>query len=494
MKVRNIIINAFILFVFITVPSQPLSAQGYGGPLDVHGIDNLTLHSSAVRGFGGVTIGMHNEIGLLFHNPASLHSLDGFQISVGGLQQSKDITQEQHFGPVRYYPNLSLLLEGLTDMIPDPVERARRPTAADTVQRPYDDIQPNWSNSNNDVLPIQAMAAIPFSLGSLKIVAGAGFVEYADLGHYYQNNNVLSPDVLSHRPLPVFRPTDDNPEMVDWYQTTRSRDGSVYGYGVALTGVLERYNLSLGVSGMILNGSTDDFEQEVGRGRLTFFSNSFRADSVYSRMTRFGTSDYSGLEFNLSGIHYGEYVSIGFSIKPPTTITRSFSMNIETDTTGTPVTSTLSGEDEIRLPWRGRAGIAIRPHGRLLLALEYEVRPYDSARYTDIEGVESQPWLSSSLVRAGIEYGVTSWLVLRGGIRGEAEVFEIKGNPIEGDPVSHTIYSGGVGIFFAGVRLNVAYENSNLQYEDIWGTALSKNKNKRHTIVADLSYTIPWIR
>ncbi len=494
MKVKNIITTAFILFLFMTAANQSLSAQGYGGPLDVHGIDNVTLHSAAVRGFGGVTIGIQNDIGLMFHNPASLQSLSGLQISIGGLQQSKNITQEQQYGPVRNYPNLSLLLEGLTDGIPDPVESARRPTAQDTVQRPYDDIQPNWANSNSRTLPVQAMVAIPFSIGGFNMVAGAGFVEYAELNHYFQNNNVLSPDIMSHRSLPYFRPTDDNPEEVDWYQSIRSREGSVYGYGAALTGVVERYNLSVGVSGMVLDGSTDDFEQQVGRGRLTFFSRAFRVDSVYSIITRTGTSDYSGFEFTVSGIHYGEYVSIGFSIKPPNTITRTFSMNVETDTTGTPTTSTLSGEDEIRLPWRGSAGIAIRPHDRLLFALEYELRPYDSARYTDSEGDESEPWLSSPLVRAGVEYGLTQWLMLRAGIRGEAEVFETEGNPIEGDPVTHTIYSGGAGISFANVRLNVTYENSNLRYEDIWGTAVSKNRNKRHTIVADISYTIPWLR
>ncbi len=492
MKLQNIITIISILFVFLAVPNQQLSAQGYGGPLNFHGIDNVTLHSAGMRGFGGVTIGIQDDVSLMFHNPASLRSLDGLQFSIGGLQQSNDISQEQHYGPVRNYPNLSLLLEGLTHLVPDPVETPRRPGTQDTVQRPYDDIQPNWSNSNSNTIPVQAMVAMPFSVGGFNMVAGAGFVEYANLDHYFQNNNVLSPDVLTHRPLPAFRPTDDNPEEVDWYQSIRSREGTVYGYGAALTGVVERYNLSLGVSGMILDGSSDDFEQQVGRGRLTFFSRAFRADSVYSRISRTGTSDYSGFEFTISGIHYGEYVSIGFSVKPPTTIKRIFSMNTEIDTTGTPTTSTLSGEEEMRLPWRGSAGIAIRPHDRLLLALEYELRPYDSARYTDSDGVESEPWLSSSLVRAGVEYGLAEWIVLRAGIRGEAEVFETVGNPIEGDPVTHTIYSGGIGISFADVRLNVTYENSNLQYEDKWGTALSINRDKRHTIVADISYTIPW--
>jgi hypothetical protein len=44
------------------------------------------------------------------------------------------------------------------------------------------------------------------------------------------------------------------------------------------------------------------------------------------------------------------------------------------------------------------------------------------------------------------------------------------------------------------VRLNVAYENRSVTYEDIWGSALSKNSDRRHTIAADISYRIPWMR
>jgi hypothetical protein len=169
-------------------------------------------------------------------------------------------------------------------------------------------------------------------------------------------------------------------------------------------------------------------------------------------------------------------------------------MQAETDTTGVPTLSTLNGEDKLKLPFRSIIGLSISPRENLTLGLEYEIRPYASVRYTDSGGTEESPWLSASLLRVGIEYRLAPWLALRGGMRGESEVFEPEGNHIEGEPVTFTIYSAGVGIIFSGIRLNVAYENSLMKYQDIWGSAISKNSDRAHTIIANISYEIPLMR
>lgn len=395
--------TTWLLLIIPILFAQPLFAQGYGGPLTFHGLDHTTLHSVAGRAMGGVAIALKQDISLMFQNPAALQSLQGIQISLGGLQVSQDLEQEQNYAPVRYYPNLSLLLEGLTAQIPNPDTTLPGFTAQDTVQRPFDDIGPNWSRSKNRSKPLQALLAAPISLGKFKFVAGIGAVEYADLDHFYQNNNVLSPAILSQRPLPTFRPTDDNPIAVEWSQSLRSREGSIQGYGVTLAGAIVK-GLSVGFSGMFLDGSTDDFEQQVARGRLMFFSNAFRADSVYGRITKTGSSDFSGREFTISSILSGRYVSAGFSLKPPTTITRAYTMQVATDTTGAPSFSTVQGEDKIKLPWRGTIGLALSPKENLTVGLEYEFRPYESVRYVDSDGAETSPWISASLFRIGVEY------------------------------------------------------------------------------------------
>lgn len=483
MKVLSVPIISILLV-------QPLFAQGYGGSLTVQGLDRFALHSAAGRAMGGVAIGVKQDVGLMFQNPAALQSISEIQVSLGGLLLSQDLDQEQNYAPVRYYSNLSLLLEGLTAHIPNPDTTLVGFTAQDTVQRPFDNIGPNWSRSKNHSRPLQALLALPLSFGDLKIVAGIGAVNYADLNHYYQNNNVLSPAILSQRPLPTFRPTDDNPITVDWSQSVRFREGSIQGYGIAVATSVKN-SLAVGFSGMVLDGSADDFEQEVARGKLTFFSNAFRADSVSSRITRTGTSEFSGREFTLSSILTGRYVSVGFAVKPPATITRTYTMQVATNTTGTPALSTIQGEDELKLPWRGTIGLALAPRENLSLGLEYEFRPYDSAKYIDVNGTETSPWLSSSLFRIGAEYRIASWLALRAGMRGEAQVFQPEGNYIDGEPATYSVYSAGFGVFYSGLRLNVTYENSLTKYQDIWASAISKNSERRHVFLAQLSYALP---
>jgi hypothetical protein len=493
MKELKIILNVLGLYIITILVVPPLFAQGYGRTLTYQGLDQYLLHSASGRAMGGISIGVKQDIGLMFENPATLHSLQRIQVSLGGQVSSQDLEQEQNYAPVRYYPNLSLLLEGLTGYIPDPDTSLIGFTAQDTVQRPFDDIGPNWSKSNNQQMPLQALLAVPVSLGNVKIVGGIGAVRYADLTHYYQNNNILSPAILSQRPLPTFRPTDDNPLEVDWLQSIRSREGSVQGYGFALAGSIEKYKLAFGFSGMVLQGNSDDYEQEIGRGNLTFFSNAFRIDSVYHRITRTGTSDYHGSEFTLSSILTGRYASIGFSVKLPTTITRTYTMQVTTDTTGLPFSSTMEGEDKLKLPWRGMIGLSFTPKENLTVSLEYEYHPYQSVRYVDSQGTETSPWLKASLFRVGAEYMIAPWLAVRGGMQGDAEVFEPEGNQIIGEPVSYTVYSTGIGVVFSGLHLDVTYEYSMMKYDDTWSSAISKNSEQRHTMVTQLSYQLPWM-
>ncbi|UCF66011.1 MAG: hypothetical protein JSW33_15855 [bacterium] len=481
------------VFIFLFFLAEIVFAQGYGGRLTYQGLDHPMLHSAAGRAMGGISVGVNQDLGLMFQNPATLKSIQGIQFSVGGQILSSSLDQEQNYAPVRYYSNLSLLLEGLTVYIPDPDTSLPGFTAMDTVQRPYDDIGPNWSQSDDNSIPLQVMLAVPLAFNNLKIIAGVGAIRYADLDHYYQNNNVLSPGILSQRPLPTLRPTDDNPIEVEWSQSIRSRKGSIQGYGFSLAGSLENYDLAIGFSGLFLKGNSDDFEQEIGRGKLTFFSNAFRNDSVYSKIVTTGESEYSGSEFTLSSIYTGRYASLGFSVKFPTTITRTFSLQVSTDTTGIPVTTPYNGEEKLKLPWRGMIGLSLNPRSNLTIGLEYEHRPYGSVQYVDTDGTEMSPWLAVSLLKAGLEFRPTPWLALRGGMRGEAEVFEPEGAQIIGEPVTYTIYSAGTGFRFYGFQLDITYEYSNRKYEDIWASAISKNSDQRHVVVAQLSYLLPWI-
>jgi opacity protein-like surface antigen len=439
---------------------------------------------------GGVTIGIQRDAALMFQNPAALQSIDRWQFSLGGVFEDHSMRQEQHYAPVRYYSNFSLLMENRTHRIPNPNPLLGGSSAADTVQRPFDSLGPDWSRSTKRTAPVQAFLAIPIPLGDRTLVAGAGVVEYANLDVYYQNNNVISPAIFSQRPLPTFRPSVRSPIRATWSQYIQSREGSIRGYGVALSGTVVD-NLSLGLGALVLNGQSDDREQERVRGRLTFFSNAFRLDSMYSRSTIQGTSEYEGLELVFGGQYRTRHLTVGFSAKPPMTITRTFSLQREIDTTGTPSRRTVSGEDRVEFPWRGTVGLLLTPRENVTFAVEYEMRAYAKAVYTSAAGVESSPWLSASVVRVGAAYRAAPWLSLRAGMRGHAEVFEAEGNPIAGEPVVSKVYSLGVGMEYAGVLLNVAYEHQTVQYEDIWGSSISLNRHRQSAVLVNVAYTLP---
>ena len=508
----NILASVMLLCLCVAFTQQTF-AQGFGDPLTFQGLGHATSNSAAARGAGGITYGIRTDISLMFSNPASLSSIKGLQLSFGGVQRSSYLTQEQRYSGIQGTSAFAPLMEGTTGSIPDPDTNAYYAgtkvayrTQADSVQRPFDSIGPNWDKSKSKGLPIQIMAAVPFSVNGMQMAGGIGYVEYANLNWYYQNNNCLNPSVLS-----VLNGTisstglDRNPFAAQWYQYYQQRDGSIYGYGGALSAILSE-KLSVGLSAMILNGSTDDMEARVGRGRMLFFTSSLRLDRPgTTSFTKTGTSDYSGAEFGLSAEYTSRYFNFGFSVKPPSTITRSFTTSVSQDSVAASkmflskidsihVTTTKSfgGEDKIELPLRGSVGFALRLRENLTLGITYEIRSYASAQYTGSGGTTTNPWLSSSLLHIGGEYVANSWLVLRGGVTNYQEVYQPLTAGIRGEPVNYPVYGLGFGISFANAVLNVTYEYSDMKFVDTWSNAVSINRQFTNSIIASLSYEFPW--
>jgi hypothetical protein len=262
--------------------------------------------------------------------------------------------------------------------------------------------------------------------------------------------------------------------------------GSIYGYGAALSvGLFE--NLSFGISGMLIKGSTNDFQSKLGRGTLVFYSSYFRVDSVDYKNSYIGTSDYNGAEFNFSGMYKSGSLTLGFSIKPPTTITRKYQYNYQKDTSGISSSAAVTGSDKITLPWRGTFGLSVSVQENLRAVIEYELRPMGVADYIN-SGVTSNPWRSSHLLHLGAEYSPFNWLTIRGGYSDKAEVFEEEGNPFPGDPVYSTILSCGVGLNWQNLKVNITYEYFNVKYDDLLQDAVFLNSAENNYIVTEISY------
>jgi len=492
-----------IVLMWLVVPQLTL-AQGYDTPLTFQGLSHRTSQSAASRAAGGITFALRSDVSVMFTNPALLTSLQDIQLSVGAVQQYVNDKQDQLYGGLQNYSAFNLLMQGTTWQVSDP--ESVLVNQADSVQRPFDTIGPTWGRKASKGRPLQLMVAVPFSIETVRLVAGLGVVEYANLNRYYQNNNCLSPSVLSVLDSTIStRNLNTNPYVAQWYQYYQQRDGTIRGYGGALSAVFAE-KLSVGVSGMLLKGTTDDQEVRVGRGRLVFYNNSLRLDKMnVSSYVKTGTSDYSGADFTFSARYSGRNFDIGFAVKPPTTITRTYTGSFSADTiTAVSLlshrvdslhavgTTSLSGEDKMKLPWQWTIGFAVRVLENLSVGLEYEIRSYASATYTAPDGTASNPWLSSSAWHIGIEYRPNPWLALRAGARDYAEVYEPLSNAIRGDPVSYGVYSAGFGVTFANAHLNVAYEYYDMKYVDTWSNAASINREFLSSFVASIAYDVPW--
>jgi hypothetical protein len=492
MKNKNTIL-AFCFYLFIF--HQNIFAQGYNAPLTIQGLNNASTLSAESRSMGGITIRTRNDVSVMFSNPAALQSLDGFQSSFGMTQRNNNSDQTQQWYPLSYYSNFSLLMQGLTRYIPDPdTIRNYPPNAGDSVQRSFDDINPDWKYTKHKIPYAQVFFGAPFFVGGIKFAGGVGIVEYANMNYYYQNNNVLSPDFGSYRSGVFILPTSDrdvDARNVYWSQSIKQRIGSVYGYGGALSmDVSEK--ISFGVSALLLNGQTDDYESSMSRGVLRMHRNYFGLYKYANDTINIGSSDFSGYEYTISGLYNKQNFTFGIALKPSTTITRKYNGTTQIDTGGNNSNiNNICQTDKIRIPWRGTIGIGMVLRENISVGVQYEYLPYSSAIYSGAT-LSSKPWLDASSFHVGFEYQPISLLALRAGYYTKAEIFEPEGNFNSGDPVSSSGYSCGAGFNFGNIRLNLAYEYLKIQYEDKWSTNVNVNTDVHQNFVADIVFSVPW--
>ena len=477
---------------------QNAAAQGYGAPLTMQGLNHSSLSSAAARATGGITVGIDNDPSVMFENPASLARLERIQFTLIGTEQFRNAQQTQEWLPLRNFPTFSLMMEGLIDSVNDPDLETFPPADGvlgpiDSIPRPYDQIKPNWTRSQQRALPLQACVAVPLAVAGMRIVGGAGIVQYANLDYYFRNSNVLSPSLGTQRPYGVPLPGIGQEVAVRWSQYVQSREGSINGYGGAVS-ILVTDELSFGISGLLLRGESDDMEATLGRGRLRFGNDNnlyyFVLDSVDWRETKTGTSTFKSSEYTFSSLYKGEYITLSLAVKAPNTFFRTLTTEVQKDTAGSSTTTPLTYRDRMKLPWRGTAGLSLAVHEGLTLALEYEIRPYASAEYMDAHRVVSHPWLSGSAFRAGAQYTPAPWLTIRAGFRTEAEVFQEEGNALVGEPLRYTTYSAGFGFGMGRAHFDFSYEYSQMKYQDLWQTNINLNSATRQLVMASVSYSL----
>jgi len=482
-------------------------AQPAAGPLTIQGLDQHLITGARSRAMGGTTAANANDALALFSNPAALSTLSAFEIRGGGLFGVVFRKQTQEWVPFMSNPGLSVLFEGLTDSIPVPLDILGNPLSPwQTLQKQYDNLKPNWDRSSSSAQPFSLAAALPLEIADVKITAGIGISQVIDLDHFYQNNNALSPYLGQLRPDPkiITKPLD----TVDaqWYQYVRERTGSIYGVAPGFS-VSLLPGLAIGGSATMLTGSSDDKEHRVERGHIFLATNNkatandFLLDTVYYQQTKIGTSDYAGTMFTLGMRFQSDRYSIGMSIRPSYTLTRTWERTVTSlDTTKKdfPVridslTTRIyqeSGEEKLTFPFAYALGIVLTPTDRWTVAFDYEVRNLADMELTSSgSDSASRPWVNTyATLHLGAEYRVNTMLALRGGYYEDIQAFSPDGSAIFGEPARGGVYTLGAGLVLGDILVDLTYEYASLQYQDIYQSNVNYNSRERHQFLIEFAY------
>ena len=457
------------LALLVVLGPLSVAAQDAAAPLALQGLDQQAVPGARARAMGSVQAAGLTTSSALFTNPAALAALDEAEVRLGGGLVAQRYRQDQTWVPDRLYLELSLIFEN------DPT--SPNPTKA------FDDIRPDWEHSQSAVRPtLGAVAApLPFRLGGVALTAGLGVAQVADLGHYFQNNNALDPNIGSIRPQPIPRIQQGDSIMVNWSQFSRQREGALYGVTPALA--LQRGPFSLGLSATVLAGSSDDVERTRDRGLFTLrYQNRFSlAAPTEGETTTTGTSDYSGTRFALAAGYTAGPVATNVVWQPGYTLDRDWS---QSDGTG--------GTDRVEFPSALTLGAAVSPGSRVRLAADVSLGSLGDAdvRYAGAEEAVS-PWVSGTEVHLGAEVQATRWLALRGGYHEDARAFAPAGAALQEEPARADVFGTGLGLQFGGVVLDLTYELSRLRYDDLWLSNGNENRLTTHTVLVEAAYTLP---
>jgi opacity protein-like surface antigen len=481
--------------------SASMLAQGAGVPLTLQGLNQSTLGDVRGRGMGGAVLAATRSANAVFTNPALLTRIERLEVRIAGTGVATSQRQSQEWTPNRLYAGFSILMEDKWEGIKEPLVRQILPNPitflAETtwvppaspyerLQKPYDDIGPNWSRAFTKGSPLTFAAAMPFEFMELTFVAGIGGGEAYDLTHYFQNNNVLDPMIGSFRPSPIPMVATGDTEYVRWYQHTSKRLGSVSTVNPALA--LKYGSLSVGVTANILFGSSDDYEFRLDRGVLNFINNAFKVDPVRYAVTHLGTSDYSGTSATLGVLWENPRYAVGLTAALPLTITRSFDRTVTIDTALVVTSRRETGEESLKLPLRVGGGVILTPTDRWTVSFDYAMTGFATSEQTAADGTTTSSWVGSENYRMGVEYLAWDFLSVRAGYRQDTQPFSVVGSAIINEPVKSSVATFGLGTEFMGVLIDAAYEYTSLKYQDMWQSNVNYNLTEHHRFMVEVGY------
>lgn len=475
-------LRAVLLILLATGSTTVLHGQYVADPLTLQGIDNGVLMSARSRAMGSAGVSTGNDATVLFSNPAALARLRKVEFRVGASYKSTTYKQDQIWIPDRKYAGLSVMFENDFTGIKD-----------SALEKPFDDITPDWENTTSSFRPSLGVVAVPFEIGDASLTFGAGISQSIDADYYFQNLNALDPNIGAFRPEPYLNIRQGDSLQVQWFQFSSERSGAVYGITPGLAARLTA-ELSFGVSATILTGTIDDTERLADRGMVTLRTNNSGSYNVFSvvpspsTIASAGTSKIRGTYFTI-GVTYSErYFSAAATVRPATTLHRYWKRENTVTKQGGTSTENLDGTDEMTLPWMYVLGFALHPNERWNLGIDYQVRNYNNVEVHNGSGTMN-PWLGGQVLHVGGEFIPMQWLALRAGYREVVQTFAPAGASLMSDPVRGSAYSAGAGVRWSALTFDLAYEYFRMTYEDAWISNINGNEQQSHQLLFEIGYS-----
>ena len=441
-------------------------------PLTIQGLERQEPATVRARGMGAVSTAIPGSPESIVLNPAGLASLPGPALSASGLWLSRDWAETQHWNPNRYYAGLSLYFSDPEDYRSEPLS------------------EPDWTHEQGAFKIATIGGAIPVSLSGRRVALGVMLHQVAQLDDYDRNDNVLDPYIGQFRPDPIERPKPGEEIEVRWTAFERQRTGQMRAISTAVGFELVR-SLHVGMRISRTWGSSSDrqYSRDIGMFMLREDAHDYSHEVASGQISWNGSSDFSGWS-GAVGIRWQyEVLSAGIIYQFRHSITQAYSRSgqVQGPDSGNMSFSQV-GEDEISLPARVVAGIALRPASSVLLAADYFWQDYEALEISSTERTAMPDWGRTRGIGLGVEWQVRAGSFVRAGFRRDPQPFRIEGFGLLGHTATGDAFSAGFGTDLSIVTLDIAYEFQRLRYQDRWESNVDYNRIRKHNVLFGVTY------
>ena len=460
-----------LLLVFLA----PLAhGQGVMQPLTIQGLEQQESATVRSRGMGSVFAAMSGSPESVVLNPAGLASLPRPALSASGIWRSRNWAETQHWNPNRYYAGISLYFS-------DPEDYRSEPLSL-----------PDWTQSQQSFQLATLGGAIPLRFADRIFTVGVMLHQVAYLADYDQNNNVLEPYIGQFRPDPVERPKPGEEIEVLWSAFERERTGNMQAVSAAFGfALLKDLHIGARISRSWGNSTDRQSIRDIGTFLLREDAHDYSYEVSGGQTFWNGSSDFIAWRSAIGIRWQHQVLSGGIIYELPYDIEHTYSRTIDIDSVTEPGNSNISedGQDEIRLPARIVAGIAIRPVSQIVLAADYFWQNYETLEKNGGSQYVLPDWGRVQGIGLGVEWNVKGSTILRAGFRRDPRPFRIEGFGLVGKTATGDAISTGFGTDLYSVTLDVAYELQLLHYQDRWESNVDYNRIRQHNVLFGVTYS-----